>query len=78
MGRRFELGSGNLNISVVSIDEGWELWLCEGQRRVRLAATVSLDASVEAGRQGTDLVLLTVERIRAEQAAWRSRRKAVL
>jgi hypothetical protein len=67
MGRQFDVAKGGrpLKICVLAIDEAWELWLCERRRRLVRVATISVDKALESWRQGSDVILLTVETIRA-------------
>jgi hypothetical protein len=67
MGRQFEVVHGGraLKICVLPIDEAWELWLCERRRRLVRIATVSVDKALDGWREGHDLVLSTVETMRA-------------
>jgi len=68
MGRRFDLSHRDrrLQVCVEPVDEAWELWLCEGGRRLALGATVPIDKAAEAWRQGLDPIAQTVEKIRAD------------
>ncbi len=70
MGRRFNLlqGSRYLQVCVVPVDEAWELWLCENDRRLMLGATVAIDMATEGWRQGRDVIAQTVDRIRGDVA----------
>ena len=36
-----------LRISTMTVDEGWELWVVEGERKVMCVARVSVDEAVE-------------------------------
>ncbi|UYN95220.1 MAG: hypothetical protein KIT25_24960 [Enhydrobacter sp.] len=60
------MGARRLEVRVVPVDEAWELWLFEGERRLALAGTVAIDAATEAWRQGLDPVAQAVERLRAD------------
>lgn len=51
-----------LEISVTTVDEGWELWVWEGNRKVAFAAHVSLDEAVERARRGEDLIQIVADR----------------
>lgn len=68
MGRIFDLPAAGrrYSIRVMSIDEGWELWVYEGRRPLLLGGTVGMDAALEAWRAGDDAVVRMVERIRAD------------
>lgn len=50
-----------LRISPVTVDEGWELWIFEGDRKVLFAARVSVDEAVERARGGEDLISALAE-----------------
>jgi hypothetical protein len=67
MGRQFDIAKGGrpLKICVLSIDEAWELWLCEGRHRLARVAIVSVDMALEGWRKGSDVILLTVETVRS-------------
>jgi hypothetical protein len=67
MGRQFAVGHCDraLKICVLPIDEAWELWLCERRRRLVRVATISVDRALDNWRRGSDVILLTVETIRA-------------
>lgn len=66
MGRTFEfdLEGRHLSIRPMPVDEGWELWVMEGNRRLWLGARVSVDDAVVAGRNGRDSVLIAVEQVK--------------
>jgi hypothetical protein len=51
-----------LRISTVTVDEGWELWVCEGARKVICAERVSIDEAVERARRGEDLISALAEK----------------
>jgi hypothetical protein len=57
-----------IDVLVETVDEAWELWLCESGRRLTLGGTVPIDEAVSAWREGKDPVLLMVERIRVRVA----------
>jgi hypothetical protein len=73
MGRTFDLPAAGrrYSIRVMSIDEGWELWVYEGRRPLLLGGTVGMDAALEAWRAGNDAVVRMVEHIRADFASGR-------
>ena len=50
-----------LRISTITVDEGWELWVCEGDRKVVCAAHVTVDEAVAGARRGEDLIAVTAE-----------------
>ena len=51
-----------LRISTITVDEGWELWVVEGERKVVCAARVSVDEAVERARRGEDLIASIAEK----------------
>ena len=63
MGRTFgfQYDGRRLSIRPVTVDEGWELWVMDGERRLECAARVSIDDAVIGGRSGQDIVRLTAE-----------------
>jgi hypothetical protein len=67
MGRQFDVVHGDraLRICVLPVDEAWELWLCEHRRRLAHLATVPVDKALDGWRNGGDVILQTVEAIRA-------------
>lgn len=50
-----------LRISTITVDEGWELWVFEGNRKMICAGHVSVDEAVERGRGGEDLISALAE-----------------
>ena len=66
MGRsfRFEYRGRWLDIRPVPVDEGWDLWLMDGERRLTCGGHVSIDDAVIAKRSGQDLIQCTAEQIR--------------
>jgi hypothetical protein len=57
-----------IDVLVESVDEAWELWLCERGRRLTLGGIVPIDDAIAAWRDGKDPVLLMVEGIRRRVA----------
>jgi hypothetical protein len=51
-----------LRISTITVDEGWDLWVVEGERKVVCAARVSVDEAVERARRGEDLIASIAEK----------------
>ena len=68
MGRTFdfELAGRHLSIRPMPVDEGWELWVMEGNKRLWLGGRVSVDDAVVAGRDGRDSVLIAVEQVKRQ------------
>lgn len=50
-----------LRISTITVDEGWELWVFEGDRKMVCAARVSVDEAIERARSGEDLISALAE-----------------
>ena len=68
MGRTFDFhfAGRHLSIRPMPVDEGWELWVMEGNRRLWLGGRVSVDDAVVAARDGRDSVLLAVEQVKQQ------------
>jgi hypothetical protein len=66
MGRLFpfEYRQRKLAVAVISIDEGWELWIMEAGRRLARGASVSVDEATDAGRRGGDRILEVAEQLK--------------
>jgi hypothetical protein len=66
MGRLFpfEYRQRKLAVAVISIDEGWELWIMEADRRLACGASVSVDEATDAGRRGGDRILEVAEQLK--------------
>jgi len=47
----------------MAADESWELWLCEGRRRLMLAGTVAMDEAIQSWRLGADAVAALRQRV---------------
>lgn len=63
----FRYHGQSLNISVVSIDEGWELWVLDGgARRLAYGGHVTVDRAIEAWRRGEDCVQILVEEVKSQ------------
>jgi len=65
MSRQFPItfAERRLKLCVYTADESWELWLCEGQRRLLLADTVAIDEAIQAWRGGCDAVASKREQV---------------
>jgi hypothetical protein len=48
-------------ISTITVDEGWELWVFEGERKVVCAGRVSVDEAVDGARRGEDPISTLAE-----------------
>ncbi len=55
-----------LNVSVVSVDEGWELWILDGDRRLGYGGRVSVDQAIDAWRRGEDSVQILAEEVKSQ------------
>jgi hypothetical protein len=54
-----------LKISVVSVDEGWELWILDGERRLGYGGRVSVDQAIDSWRRGEDRVQALAEELKS-------------
>jgi hypothetical protein len=54
-----------LTIAVVAIDEGWELWVTEDDRRLAYGGHVSVDQAIAGWRVGDDLVQELAEEVKS-------------
>jgi hypothetical protein len=66
MGRAFsfEYEGRTLTIRPIAVDEGWELWVMDGEKRLTCGGLISVDEAVSAGRQGHDRIRLVADQIR--------------
>ncbi len=66
MGRQFAVAHAGraYNICVRSVDEAWELWICERGRRLLVGATVPIDLAIEQWRKGLDPIALSAATLR--------------
>ena len=66
MGRIFELTCNGraFEVRITTIDEGWELWLCENGRLLMLGDTITIDSATEAWSATVDPILVAVSSIR--------------
>lgn len=55
-----------LKITVVAVDEGWELWILDGDRRLGYGGRVSVDQAIEAWRRGEDCVQVLAEEVKSQ------------
>lgn len=55
-----------LKITVVSVDEGWELWILDGDRRLGYGGRVSADQAIEAWRRGEDCLQVLAEEVKSQ------------
>jgi len=61
----FRLQARLLTITVVAVDEGWELWVSEHDRRLAYGGRVSVDQAIAGWRVGDDLVLELAEEVKS-------------
>lgn len=54
-----------LKISVVAIEEGWELWVLDDERRLGYGGRVSVDEAIESWRRGEDCVQMLAEEVKS-------------
>ena len=68
MGRSFpfDFRERKLAVVVICVDEGWELWVAEGDRRLARGACVSVDEATEAGRLGEDRIRAVAEQVKVQ------------
>ena len=66
MGRcfNFEHDGQTLSVRPMAVDEGWELWVMEGEKRLICGAWLTIDEVVRAGRQGQDRIRTAFDEIR--------------
>jgi hypothetical protein len=55
-----------LKISVVSVEEGWELWILDDERRLGFGGRVSIDQATESWRRGEDSVQILAEEVKSQ------------
>ena len=55
-----------LKITVVSVEEGWELWILDGERRLGYGGRVSVDQAIESWRRGEDCVQVLAEEVKSQ------------
>ena len=68
MGRTFEfdLEGRHLSIRPMPVDEGWELWILDGERRLGYGGRVSADQAIESWRRGEDCVQVLAEEVKSQ------------
>ncbi|TMJ29647.1 MAG: hypothetical protein E6G95_06370 [Alphaproteobacteria bacterium] len=54
-----------LKIAVVAVDEGWELWVSEADRRLAFGGRVAVDEAIAGWRIGDDLVQERAEEVKS-------------
>jgi|1185.fasta_scaffold469302_2 hypothetical protein len=54
-----------LTIAVVAIDEGWELWISENDRRLAYGGRISVDQAIAGWRVGEDRVMELAEEVKS-------------
>jgi len=67
MGRNFsfEYAGRKFYIRPFVVDEGWELWVMDGQERLECGGTISIDEAVIAAREGHDSIQIAADRLKA-------------
>jgi len=67
MGRdfSFEYAGRKFYIRPFVVDEGWELWVMDGQERLECGGTISIDEAVIAAREGHDSIQIAADRLKA-------------
>jgi hypothetical protein len=61
----FRYQSRLLKISVVAVDEAWELWVSEHERRIAYGGRVSMDQAIEGWRRGEDRIQALAEEVKS-------------
>jgi hypothetical protein len=54
-----------LRVVVVAVQEAWQLWVCEEDRRVAYGGRVSVDDAIAGWRVGDDRVLELAEEVKS-------------
>ena len=54
-----------LRVVVVAVQEAWQLWVCEEERRVAYGGRVSVDDAIAGWRVGDDRVLELAEEVKS-------------
>ena len=54
-----------LRVVVVSVQEAWQLWVCEEERRLAYGGRVSVDDAIAGWRLGDDRVLELAEEVKS-------------
>ena len=57
-GRQFLIGP-------VVVDEGWELWVMDGENRLECGGRISIDDAVTAARKGQDSIQIAADHLKA-------------
>jgi hypothetical protein len=55
-----------LRISSITVDEGWEVWVFEGDRKMVCAGRVSVDEAIDGFRRGEDPISKLAEQTKLE------------
>ena len=71
MGRTFDFqyGGRKLSIRPVPIDEGWELWVMDGDTRLECGGIISVDDAIAGGRCGQDPIRIAADQVKARMLA---------
>ncbi len=54
-----------LRVVVVAVQEAWQLWVCEEDRRLAYGGRVTVDDAIAGWRQGDDRVLELSEEVKS-------------
>ncbi len=67
MGRsfNFEYAGRTFSIRPVPVDEGWELWVMDGDTRLECGGVISVDDAISAGRCGQDPIKSAADQLKA-------------
>jgi hypothetical protein len=73
MGRSFSFDYDGRTLSVrpIPVDEGWDLWVMEGENRLVCAGQLTVEEVVLAGREGQDRIQAAADEIRHQVVAGR-------
>jgi hypothetical protein len=54
-----------LRVVVVAVQEAWQLWVCEEERRLAYGGRVAVDDAIAGWRMGADRVLELAEEVKS-------------
>jgi hypothetical protein len=68
VGRSFSFDHQGRSLCVrpIAVDEGWELWVMEGEERLVCGCLVTVEEAVLAGRQGHDRIRAAADELREQ------------
>jgi len=65
----FECAGRKFCIRPVVVDEGWELWVMDGEQRLECGGSISIDEAGIAARKGHDSIQIAADRLKARVLA---------